>query len=58
MVDEMCEEAKEEMKAMEKDTLGSWKNAVTSADTTWMTHGHFTKNSTSSVRTTIMELSC
>ena len=32
MVDEMCEEAKEEMKTMDEHTLGSWKQAVTSAD--------------------------
>ena len=50
MVDEMCEEAKEEMKAMEEDTLGSWKNAVTSADATWMTRGRHSKNGTFSVR--------
>ena len=29
MVDEMCEEAKEEMKTMDEHTFGSWKQAVT-----------------------------
>ena len=41
---------KKEMKAMEEDTHGSWKNAVTSADATLMTPGHFSKNGTFSVR--------
>ena len=50
MVDEMCEEAKEDIKVMEEDTIGSWKNAVMSADATWMTRGHFSKNGTFSVR--------
>ena len=50
MVDEMCEKAKKEMKAMEENTLGSWKNAVMSGDATWMTRGHFSKNGTFSVR--------
>ncbi len=32
MLDEMCEEAKNDMKALSAETLGSWKQAVTSAD--------------------------
>ena len=32
MLDEMCEEAKEEKKNMPESTLGSWKQAVTCAD--------------------------
>ena len=50
MVDEMCEEAKEEMKTMDEHTLGSWKQAVTSADAAWMTRGQHSKNGTFSVR--------
>ena len=50
MVDEMCEEAKEEMKTMDEHTLGSWKQAVTSADAAWMTRGYHSKNGTFSVR--------
>ena len=50
MVDEMCEEAKEDMKAIDEHTLGSWKQAVTSADAAWLTHGHHSKNGTFSVR--------
>ena len=37
MVDEMCEEAKSDMKSMDQAQLGSWSRAVTSADGTWMT---------------------
>ena len=50
MVDEMCEEAKKEMKAIDEHTLGSWKQAVTSADAAWLTRGHHSKNGTFSVR--------
>ena len=37
MVDEMCEEAKSDMKSMDQAQLGSWTRAVTSTDGTWMT---------------------
>ena len=50
MVDEMCGEAKEEMKTIDEHTLGSWKQAVTSADAAWMTRGYHSKNGTFSVR--------
>ena len=50
MLDEMCEEAKQEMKKLDDKTLGSWKRAVTSADGTWMTRGYFSKNGTFSIR--------
>ena len=46
MVDEMCEEAKEEMKTIDEHTLGLWKQAVTTADAAWMTRGYHSKNST------------
>lgn len=35
---------------MKQDTLGSWKQAVTSADGVWMTRGYHSKNGTFSVR--------
>ena len=50
MVDEICEEAKEEMKTIDEHTLGSWKQAVTSADAAWMTRGYHSKNGTFCVR--------
>ena len=50
MVDTMCEEAKQEMKDMDQDELGSWSRAVTSADGTWMTRGFHSKNATFSIR--------
>ena len=50
MVDRMCEEAKCEMRHMDQSELGSWSRAVTSADNTWMTRGHHSKNATFSIR--------
>ena len=47
MLDEMCEEAKSEMKEMKPSTLGSWKKAI---DGAWMTRGHHSSNATFSVR--------
>ena len=35
---------------MNQSELGSWSRAVTSADGTWMTRGHFSKNATFSIR--------
>ena len=40
MLDEWCEVAKNEMKAMDQSNLGSWKRAVTTADGTWQTRGY------------------
>ena len=50
MVDQMCDEAKLEMKSMDQSELGSWSRAVTSADGTWMTRGYHSKNATFSIR--------
>ena len=50
MVNEMCEREKNRMKAMKDDKLGSWKQAVTCADGTWMTRGFHSKNATFSIR--------
>ena len=50
MVDEMCDKAKQEMKNMDQDKLGSWSRAVTSADGVWMTRGWHSKNATFSIR--------
>jgi len=50
MLDEMCKDAKEEMKALDATKLGSWKQAVTSADGAWQTRGFHAKNGTFSVR--------
>ena len=50
MVDSMCDEAKQEMKSMDQDILGSWTRAVTSADGSWMTRGFHSKNATFSIR--------
>ena len=50
IVDEMCEEAKSDMKSMDQAQLGSWSRAVTSADGTWMTRGYNSENATFSMR--------
>ncbi len=50
MVDDLCEEAKDEMKSMDPNALGSWKKAITSADGCWHTRGRHSKNHTFSMR--------
>ena len=39
ILDEMCEAAKEEMKAVPAEQLGSWTRAVTTSDGVWHTRG-------------------
>ena len=46
----MCQEAKEEMKAMKPSELGSWERAVTSGDAAWLTRGYHSQNCTFHVR--------
>ena len=58
MVDEMCETAKQEMKGMCGDELGSWKCAVTSTDGTWQTRECIAKIPRFLFETTSPELSC
>ena len=50
LLDENCEDAKADMKAMNQAQLGSWSRGVTSADGTWMTRGYHSKNATFSIR--------
>ena len=38
------------MQRMDQNELGSWSRAVTSADGTWMTRGHHSKNATFSIQ--------
>ena len=42
------------MQRMDQNELGSWSPAVTSADGTWMTRGHHSKNATFSIRQLIL----
>ena len=49
-LDEMCDIAKEEMKAKDENELGSWKRAVTVGDGTWQTRGWHSKNATFTIR--------
>ena len=41
---EMCDEAKEKMKGMDRRVLGNWKRGVVTSDGVWHTRGHFSKN--------------
>ena len=50
MLTEMCSEAKEEMKAQDPSTVGSWQRAITSSDGVWLTRGRFSQNCTFTVR--------
>ena len=50
MLDDMCNEAKEDMKAMDASILGSWNNAVTTGDAVWLTRGFHSCNGTYTVR--------
>ena len=43
MVSEMCEVAKNEMKALDPTIVGSWQQAITSSYGTWLTRDKFTK---------------
>lgn len=40
----MCEEEKQRMKAKEEGELGSWERAVYTSNGVWHTHDHFGKN--------------
>ena len=44
ILNEMCEDEKENMKRKDEETLGSWKRAVVTSDGVWHTRGHFSKN--------------
>lgn len=48
--DSMCDKAKQVMKSMNQDKLGSWSCAVTSARGTWMTRAFHSKNATFNIR--------
>ena len=44
ILNEMCHEEKEQMRAIAGETLGSWQRAVVTSDGVWHTRGHFSKN--------------
>ena len=50
ILDDICNEAKEEMKSMDPLVSGSWGRAVTVADAVWLTRGGFSRNGTYTVR--------
>ena len=50
MVDEHCELAKQSMKEKPAARLGSFQNAVTTADGAWLTRGHHSQNFTYQAR--------
>ena len=53
LLDEMCEEAKQEMKDMDPSEIGSWERAVTMGDAAWLTRGFHSQNCTFTVRNNI-----
>ena len=46
ILDEMCEDAKEQMRSISDEELGSWERAVTTCDGCWQIRGHFSQNCT------------
>ena len=46
MVDEMCDDAKHQMKQLPPEQIGSWSRAVTCCDGCWLIRGHFSQNCT------------
>ena len=47
---EIREAAKQEMRDMKENELGSWQNFITVADGTWQTRGWHSKNATLTIR--------
>ena len=50
LIDEQCELAKQKMKEKPAAELGSFQNAVTTADGAWLTRGHHSQNFAYQVR--------
>ena len=50
MLTEMCNEAKDDMKALDSSAVGSWQRAITSSDGVWLTRGKFSQNCTFTIR--------
>lgn len=46
ILDEMCEDEKNYMKALPNDQLGSWSRGVSPCDGCWQIRGHFSQNCT------------
>ena len=44
MLNEMCNEAKADMKVKAPGEMGSWQRAITSSDGVWLTRGKFSQN--------------
>jgi len=50
MLNEMCDEAKNEMKSLGPTVVGSWERVITASDGCWLTRGKFSQNSTFTIR--------
>ena len=46
MLDETCDDAKDQMKQLSSDQIGSWSSAVTCCDGCWLIRRHFSQNCT------------
>ena len=44
ILNEMCDEEKDEMMTKDEGELGSWKRAVVTPDGVWHNRGYFSKN--------------
>ena len=44
ILNSMCEEEKNNTRALRNDKLGSWEKAVVTSDGVWHTRGHSSKN--------------
>ena len=50
MVTEMCEMAKNEMKALDPSMADSWQRVITTSDGAWLTRGKYSQNCTFTIR--------
>ena len=50
MLNELCNDAKNEMKMLDPSKAGSWQKAVSSSDGSWLTRENFSKNCTLTIR--------
>jgi len=58
ILEELCKDAKLQMKSISSDQLGSWHRAVTTCDGCWQIRGHFSQNCTFIIKNYIMGVFC
>lgn len=50
MLNEMCDDAKHQMKQLSSDQIRGWSRAATCCDDFWLIRGHFSQNSTFAIK--------